>query len=268
MMARPKERRYLALDEVELRADGDGLELAGYGAVFNAETVIWDAWRESVEQGAYAKTIQEGDIRALFNHDPNIVLGRNQSGTLRLSEDDRGLLAHISAPDNEWGRPVRDAIQRRDVTGMSVMFEVVKFQWIRGDAETKELPRRIIKEARLYDVGPVTFPAFPQTSIAARSDGDDEESGAFDIILEARALVRCAQLGMALTRADSALLRDAAAILQGMAVPEPEPDSAESDADGHHSDSEPEPGAVLVARGHHSAAAERDRWLALIRQTL
>ena len=266
MMARPKERRYLALDEVELRADGDGLELTGYGAVFNAETVIWDAWRESVEQGAYAKTIQEGDIRALFNHERGIVLGRNRAGTLQLSEDDRGLHAIISAPDNEWGRPVRDAIQRRDVTGMSVLFTTVKNEWVRGSRAEGVLPKRIIREAQLFDVGPVTFPAFPDTSISARSDGAADEDN-IDIILEARALVRCARFGMALTQADSALLRDAVKLLESRIMIEPEPD-VEPDADGHHSDSEPEPGTVLVAQGHHSTVDARERWLALIRQTL
>lgn len=228
------EWRFLPLEGAEVRASGEGRKLNGYAAVFNTEAVIWGLWREEVAPGAYAKTIKEADIRALWNHDTNIVLGRNKAGTLELAEDDKGLRVEIDPPDNEWGRPVVDAVQRGDVTGMSIAFRVIKEEWYKPPKDSKELPKRTIKEAKLYEVSPVTFPAFESTSISARS--------------------------VALVKTEDELIEEARRILANHAPqPEPEADTA------HHSDApETEPEAT---RASHSAE-ERERRLELIRQTL
>jgi len=229
------EWRFLPLDGAEVRADGAARKLDGYAAVFNREAIIWGLWREEVAPGAYSKTIQEGDIRALWNHDTNIVLGRNKAGTLRLAEDSKGLRTEIDPPDNEWGRPVVDAVQRGDVTGMSIAFRVIKEEWIYPPKDSRELPKRTIREAKLYDVSPVTFPAFEQTSISARS--------------------------VALVKTEDELIEEARQILASH-TPQPEP---EPETDGNHSEAtETEPDA---ARANHSAE-ERERTLELIRQTL
>ena len=80
--------------------------------MFSTPATIAGAWVEEVAPGAYAKTLSEHDIRALWNHDTNIVLGRNKAGTLKLWEDGHGLQTEITPPDNEWGRPVLDAVKR------------------------------------------------------------------------------------------------------------------------------------------------------------
>ena len=261
MGKRTLERRFLQIADVDLRADGEGLTLEGYAAVFGQEAVIWDAWREEVAPGAYAKTIQENDIRALFNHDENIVLGRNRAGTLKLAEDGRGLKATITAPDNEWGRPVVDAVRRGDVTGMSVLFKVIKHEWSRAPEGSRELPKRTIKEARLFDAGPVTFPAFVATSIAARSE-DGEPDEIEDVLAEARRIERCVAHGMGLTRADREVLERAVGLLRER-MGHPEPEAGEEDrARGGDS-----AGAEGHAGAHHSAD-ERARWLALVEQSL
>lgn len=228
------EWRFLPLEGAEVRASGEGRKLNGYAAVFGSEATIWGLWREEVAPGAYSKTIQENDIRALWNHDTNIVLGRNKAGTLQLVEDEKGLRVEIDPPDNEWGRPVVDAVQRGDVTGMSIAFRVVKEDWWHLPEGSKELPKRTIKEAKLYEVSPVTFPAFEKTSISARS--------------------------VALVKTEDELIEEARRILANHAPqPEPEADTA------HHSDApETEPEAN---EAHHSAE-ERERRLELIRQTL
>jgi uncharacterized protein len=193
MMANNIEKRFIPFTEFELREDADKPpELVGHASVFNQETVIadwFDEWREVVAPGAFRKTIKEADIRALFNHDPNIVLGRNKAGTLELKEDDIGLHTVIMPPDNEWGRPVLDAVRRGDVTGMSISFQVVKQSIERPKEGSQELPKRTIKEVKLFDVGPVTFPAFEQTDISARAKAI-RDAMQDDVLLLAGALAR------------------------------------------------------------------------------
>lgn len=161
----PNDKEYRYIDS-ELRADDtDAPIIEGYAAVFDQWADIYGGmWKEKIQSGAFAKTIQEADIRALFNHDPNIVLGRNRAKTLRLSEDDFGLKSEIDInKDDPDGMKVFSKIKRGDVTQMSFAFRVIKEQW---DDEYKE---RILQEVKLYDVSPVTYPAYPQTSIKARS---------------------------------------------------------------------------------------------------
>lgn len=157
----------------ELRAEGDkeSPRLTGYAAVFDVWTDIW-FWREKINRGAFTKTIQEADVRALFNHDPNFVLGRNGAGTLRLREDDKGLFVEIDSPSTQTIQDlVVSPIQRGDVSQMSFGFIVVKERMtIKQDDEAgDDISEREILEVKLFDVSPVTFPAYPETSIEANS---------------------------------------------------------------------------------------------------
>lgn len=213
------EKRFIPFTEFELREEADKApELVGHASVFNQETVIadwFDEWREVVAPGAFKKTIKEADIRALFNHDPNIVLGRNKAGTLELREDDIGLETVIRPPDNEWGRPVLDAVRRGDVTGMSISFQVIKesVEWPKEGSQ--ELPKRTIKEVKLFDVGPVTFPAFEQTDISARAKAI-RAAMQDDVLLLASALARKAERGYQMTQQERALVTDAINILSNV----------------------------------------------------
>lgn len=214
------ERRLVPFTEFQVREAGEGAapELVGYASVFNSESVISDwfsDWREEVSPGAFKKTIREGDIRALFNHDPNIVLGRNKAGTLELREDEHGLHTVIRPPDNEWGRPVMDAVRRGDVSGMSITFQVIKQQMEYPPKGTEGMPKRTIKEARLMDVSPVTFPAFEQTEIAARAEAIGKAIEE-DVLLRAGALARRAQMGMVLAAEERNAIAEAVSILSNV----------------------------------------------------
>lgn len=226
MTNRAIERRFLALDGLEMRAaEGKAPELVGYASVFNQPTTIagmWDQWQEEVAPGAFSKTIAEADIRALFNHDSNIVLGRNKAGTLWLSEDAHGLQATIKPPDNEWGRPVLDAVKRGDITGMSISFQAIKQEWYRPEKGSGELPKRTIREAKLYDVSPVTYPAFEATSIAARAAGVEPGMDDAGALVEAWRLMSCFRAGMALTAEDRQTILQAADMLRSC-LPSGEP---------------------------------------------
>ncbi len=151
-------------------AQGKPPKLVGYGAVFGVEAVIQSLvseFREEIAPGAFRETLRTDDQISLFNHNENFVLGRKKAGTLELREDAHGLHATIYPPDNEWGRPVLEAVKRGDISGMSISFQVVKDEW--SKPAKGELPKRIIREARLFETGPVVAPAYVTTEISARA---------------------------------------------------------------------------------------------------
>jgi HK97 family phage prohead protease len=161
------ERRGYVVDglKVEARAKGENRKIVGHASVFNTEADIGGWFLESVAPGAFRRAIVEDDVRALFNHDANFVLGRNRAGTLRLSEDEVGLVIEVDPPDTQAARDIMVSIERGDVSQMSIGFQVLKQEW----DETGDVLKRRILEARLFDVSPVTFPAFPTTDVALRS---------------------------------------------------------------------------------------------------
>ena len=161
------ERRAFELTDLEVRADeNEPKKIRGYAAIFEKLSVPLWGFREKISKGAFAESIKKDDIRALWNHDPNYVLGRNKSGTLALEEDDKGLKIEVTPPDTQWARDLLVSIERKDVTQMSFGFEVEKDEWDRSDE--KNVIRTLLK-TRLFDVSPVTFPAYPQTSVGVRS---------------------------------------------------------------------------------------------------
>ncbi len=143
--------------------------LEGYAAVFHEETIIAGLFREKVLPGAFAESIRRDDICGQFNHDPNFILGRTGNGTVRLTEDRDGLHYEIdlNAADPQAMR-VGAIAARGDLAGSSFAFSVqrdVDEEWVMEDP--KLLPLRIIKRAKLFDVAPVTTPAYPQTTVSA-----------------------------------------------------------------------------------------------------
>ncbi len=142
-------------------------KMVGHAAVFGQSTDIGGWFREQVEPGAFKSSIKKDDVRALFNHDPNFVLGRNTAGTLTMSEDETGLKVSIDPPDTQLARDLAISIARGDINQMSFSFQVLEEEWKMG--EKKELDLRTIKKVRLFDVSPVTFPAYEGTDIAMRS---------------------------------------------------------------------------------------------------
>ncbi len=158
------EKRTLAAAP-ELRA-ADGAKTArGYAALFDSQTQIGDWFVESIAPGAFAETLKTADVRALIDHDSGRVIGRSTAGTLRLSEDDKGLFIEVDLPDTSDGRDLAVQLDRGDITGMSFGFRVTKEEW----DETGEMPLRTIKGVELFEVSAVAFPAYPDTEIALRS---------------------------------------------------------------------------------------------------
>lgn len=150
---------------VAAAAAGEPKQIRGYAAVFNSFSQPMMGFREIIRPGAFRKTLREADVRALHNHDPNFVLGRKSAGTLELAEDDKGLRYAITPPNTTFANDLMVSIDRGDVTQSSFGFTTVKDKWSQdGDVLTRELI-----EVKLFDVSPVTFPAYSQTEVSVRS---------------------------------------------------------------------------------------------------
>jgi len=154
---------------------GKPVRLAGYAAVFNKASVDLGGFVEVIEAGAFASALRKTpDVRALYNHNPDHVLARTKSGTLTLREDDTGLAILATLPDTELARNLAVSVERGDIDAMSFAFDLGKT----GEGDVWERAagggyiRRIRKIANLYDVSVVTYPAYPDTSVALRELAD------------------------------------------------------------------------------------------------
>lgn len=161
------ERRVLVVEDIGLRIDGvDSPKITGYAAKFGKWSEDLGGFREKIRVGAFDDVLDD-DVRALKNHDPNLLLGRTKSGTLRLTANKTGLRFEIDPPDTNVGRDTVEEIRRGDISGCSFGFIIETDEWRYLQDDTVE--RTIIKFRKLFDVGPVTYPAYPDTSVAARS---------------------------------------------------------------------------------------------------
>ena len=166
-MKTKKEIRMLPIQE--LRVD-DGLDgkIVGHASVFDSWSETLGGifpFKEIVRKGTFTETIRVDDIRALFNHDPNYVLGRNIAGTLELEEDEIGLKVVITPPDTSWANDLIKNIRRGDISQMSIGFIVIDDSWGTQDG----IDIREIKKVQLFDVSIVTYPAYTQTDVGVRA---------------------------------------------------------------------------------------------------
>ena len=172
------ERRDISFEEapeaeltIETRASGQ-TAIVGYAAVYNRLSLDLGGFREMILPGAFDKVLsrQRGkqDVIAVFNHDPNILLGRTSSGTLQLSSDDKGLKYTVTPPAER--ADIISLILRRDLLGSSFAFTVAKdSESFSSDANGAV--RTIREVSGLYDVGPVVNPAYSSstTGVSMRS---------------------------------------------------------------------------------------------------
>jgi hypothetical protein len=147
--------------------DGSLPKIEGYASVFDSDSEDM-GFIERIKPGAFKGALKISDSRALFNHDPNIVLGRQSAGTLELKEDKKGLWMSINPPDTQLVRDmVLTPIERGDVREQSFGFTIEADEW--KDLDTDKPLRTITMVRELFDVSPVTYPAYHDTSVALRS---------------------------------------------------------------------------------------------------
>ena len=169
------ERRGFLVDGnfiLEKRADGDAGSLpriTGHAAVFDSLSEDLGGWRETILPGAFAQTLKDSDdVRALVDHDPSKIIGRTKAGTLKLMEDKKGLSVEIDPAPTTVGHDIVESIRRGDVDSMSFGFKTIEDRWITKDGEDV----RELVAAQLFDVSPVSFPAYKRANdltVAKRS---------------------------------------------------------------------------------------------------
>ena len=156
------ERRYL---DTEVRADKDSRKVVGYAAVFNKDSENLGGFIERISPGAF-DSVMKDDVVALLNHDQNFVLARNNK-TLKISTDSVGLKYEFEAPNTTAGNDLIENLRLGNISKSSFAFTVEKDEWeFKSDGPDK---REITKVKRLFDVSPVTYPAYPDTTVAQRS---------------------------------------------------------------------------------------------------
>ena len=131
-------------------------KLVGHASVFNTLSEDRGGYFVMISPGAFLDSIKTDDVRALFNHDPNYVLGRTKSGTLKMSEDDRGLAIEVDLPDTSFARDLTVLMERGDVSQMS-FGGIIRTETRHED---KDATIYVVKEFQLWDISPVTYPAF------------------------------------------------------------------------------------------------------------
>jgi HK97 family phage prohead protease len=152
-----------ALQDLEVRAEGNGMTLRGYAAVFNSPSQPLP-FIETIERGAFADSLKSrNDVKLLWNHDTSTVLGSTRAGTLRLIEDERGLLVEADLPDTQAGRDAATLIQRGDVTAFSFGFRIPA-----GGDVWASASERVLKRVNVHEVSVgVAFPAYTATDGSA-----------------------------------------------------------------------------------------------------
>jgi HK97 family phage prohead protease len=143
----------------------DDLIIEGYFALYENETELFEGSYEIISRGAFDNTLNN-DIRALWNHDSKYVLGRNKNGTLEIKTDTKGLFGTIKLPNTQYARDLYELIQRGDVDQCSFGFNILA-------EDIEELAsggyRWRINEIDLHEMSVVTFPAYENTTVQARS---------------------------------------------------------------------------------------------------
>lgn len=166
------EHRYIPMEQMATREDGDDLYIEGYFAVFGSNYELWPGATESIAPGAFDASISD-DVRALYNHNSDIVLGRTSAGTMEIKQDSRGLWGRVKINRSDTDAMNAYArIQRGDITGCSFGFDIASQEVDYRDDGTVHWT--ITSVDPLYEISPCTFPAYQDTTVSARKKDLEE----------------------------------------------------------------------------------------------
>lgn len=166
-----RETRIATGGEVRAQTKDGKTTLQGYAAVYDTRSLpIYGMFYEIVRRGAFTRALKgEDDVCALIGHDETRVIGRNRSGTLKLSDDEKGLKFEIELPDTTQARDLATSIDRGDISQMSFGFRKIKDRWTEEQtADGLLVETRELLEVELFDVSPVAWGQYPQTEVVLR----------------------------------------------------------------------------------------------------
>lgn len=232
---RYREERVVTVEDLEVRDEGKTPVIIGHPIVYDTWSEDLGGFRERIARGAAAKTILESDIRALFNHDPNYVLGRNRSGTMELTEQAKAVKMKLTPPDTQIIRDlVIEPMRRGDINQMSFAFRVAGPSWNSrdggkpphgtGEVWNEDYTEREVLQFRMFDASIVTFPGYTSTDAQVRTQPGLVDGLGMEWERLSATLTRQAR-GLPLTESDIDLIRSTAAYLSSY-LPEPEPPAA------------------------------------------
>lgn len=173
-----KEVRFIPVS-VEVREADDKKLIGGYVVEWEKLSVELWGFREKVHKGAFTKSLQRNTVKALWNHNSDLVLGSTKNRTLKLWEDDRGLAFELDLPDTTAGKDALISVERGDVDGVSFGFSVTKDEW---DHTDKDNVIRTLVEVDLHEISPTPFPAYEgHSAVGTRSAQDVYEAHANEL---------------------------------------------------------------------------------------
>lgn len=177
------------MDRVQFAAEAsiEGNTLSGLAHVFGTRALINGKFYETFAAGSFDEALKDSDVRAFLEHDRGKLIGRQKSGTLRLSATDLALAYEIDLPNTTYANDYRELVLRGDQSEMSFGIVPGEVEWTRAPDGLPERLHHMVR--KLVDVSPVTLPAFDSTSVLLHSDGFAEESQASQLV-RIRARVR------------------------------------------------------------------------------
>jgi HK97 family phage prohead protease len=172
------EVRYLAAPEFRVESrDGEPTRITGYAAIYGSLSEDLGGFREKLNPGTFTRSLREQtDIRALVEHNDLLLIGRTSAGTLKVTEDERGLAVEITPPNTSVGRDLIENIRVGNLDKMSFRFNTRSDKWLKTDDGTI----RELSDVDLIEVSVVSTPAYKDTSIAIRSLQTWSKSNDFD----------------------------------------------------------------------------------------
>jgi len=163
------EKRFFPVFTETKDENKDAVSFIGRAIIYDSETSICDGVLEKIAKNAFEHSANTDDIRCLFNHDPNLVIGRTTSGTLKLKKQEDGIYFHVSPPNTEWSRNLIESVKRGDITQCSFGFTVDDEIF---NTSSNGNICRTIRDGKLFDVSIVTYPAYEETVVQVRKKVD------------------------------------------------------------------------------------------------
>lgn len=243
-----REERVFPLEDLEVRSDeGKPPRIVGLAPRYGVWSDDLGGFVERFEPGAFTKTLAESDVRALFNHDANYVLGRQKAGTLGMTDQRKGLHFEVEPPETSWAADLLVSMRRGDIDQTSFSFRAIRDEWTEPEKDGQPY-KRVVREAQLFDVSIVTFPAYPSATAQVRSAC---VAAGIDIDALSECVSRASR-GLPPSDADVELLTHSTEVLRAFVPVAPEPD------EGHHPTDEPHAGRSVAHLRRLLALAEAE----------